>query len=229
MCRIIERLETIGLGDRIWIAAVTVTCSRADAGYGALSPRSLRWWVAVWNRAVRPPPSRSPKLSPLRSLCCWTRSRSTSIRMAEPAESHRQRLPAMTSRGRCGRDRWRSPALRTCRTLPSLPGVKRASSTTRTPKPGALYKYHLERLDWVDEMVATHGLRRALSAADLEAAHNAGQPAIVGDVEGLDFLEKKLERLEQAHQRGVRHVQLVHYTPNDIGDFQTGAITHRGL
>jgi len=24
-------------------------------------------------------------------------------------------------------------------------------------------------------------------------------------------------------------VQLVHYTPNDIGDFQTGAITHQGL
>jgi membrane dipeptidase len=102
-------------------------------------------------------------------------------------------------------------------------------TATRTPEPGALYKHHLERLDWVDEMVATHGLRRALSAADLEAAHSAGQPAIVGDVEGLDFLEKKLERLEEAHQRGVRHVQLVHYTPNDIGDFQTGAITHQGL
>ena len=48
-------------------------------------------------------------------------------------------------------------------------------------------------------------------------------------MKGLDFLEKKLERLEEAHQRGVRHVQLVHYTPNDIGDFQTGAITHQGL
>jgi membrane dipeptidase len=102
-------------------------------------------------------------------------------------------------------------------------------TATRTPEPGALYKHHLERLDWVDEMVAAHGLRRALSAADLEAAHRAGQPAIVGDVEGLDFLETKLERLEEAHQRGVRHVQLVHYTPNDIGDFQTGAVTHRGL
>jgi hypothetical protein len=34
----------------------------------------------------------------------------------------------------------------------------------------------------------------------------------------------KLERLEEAHQRGVRHAQLVHYTPNDIGDFQTGAV-----
>jgi membrane dipeptidase len=81
----------------------------------------------------------------------------------------------------------------------------------------------------MDEMVANHGLRRALSAADLEAAHEAGQPAIIADVEGLDFLETKLERLEEAHQRGIRHVQLVHYTPNDIGDFQTGAIMHHGL
>ncbi|HLN09161.1 MAG TPA: membrane dipeptidase, partial [Xanthobacteraceae bacterium] len=99
----------------------------------------------------------------------------------------------------------------------------------RTPEPGLLYRHHLERLAWVDEMVASHGLRRALSAADLAAAHAAGQPAIVGDVEGLDFLEMKLERLEEAHRRGVRHVQLVHYTPNDIGDFQTGTVTHQGL
>jgi membrane dipeptidase len=102
-------------------------------------------------------------------------------------------------------------------------------TVTGTPKPGALYKHHLERLDWVDALVASHGVRRALTAADLEAAHGAGQPAIVGDVEGLDFLEKKLERLEEAHHRGVRHVQLVHYTPNDIGDFQTGTVAHNGL
>jgi membrane dipeptidase len=99
----------------------------------------------------------------------------------------------------------------------------------RTPAPNELYQYHLNRLAWVDEMVANHGLRRALTSADLEAAHASGQPSIVGDVEGLDFLEGKLERLEQAHQRGVRHVQLVHYTPNDIGDFQTGIVTHNGL
>ena len=99
----------------------------------------------------------------------------------------------------------------------------------RTPEPGELYNHHLERLSWMDEMVANHGLHRALTAADLEAAHNAGQPAIVMDIEGLDFLEMKLERLEEAHQRGVRHAQLVHYTPNDIGDFQTGAVMHQGL
>jgi len=99
----------------------------------------------------------------------------------------------------------------------------------RTPEPGQLYRHHLERLAWMDEMVANHGLSRALASADLEAAHKAGQPAIIADVEGLDFLERKLERLEEAHQRGIRHLQLVHYTPNDIGDFQTGAVMHHGL
>jgi membrane dipeptidase len=102
-------------------------------------------------------------------------------------------------------------------------------AAVRTPAPGQLYAHHLERLAWMDELVASHGLRRALCAADIEAAHNAAQPAIVADVEGLDFLEGHLERIEEAHTRGVRHVQLVHYTPNDIGDFQTGAVTHRGL
>jgi membrane dipeptidase len=99
----------------------------------------------------------------------------------------------------------------------------------RAPQPGEFYRYHLERLAWIDALVADYGARRALTAADLEAAHAAGEPAIVADVEGLDFLERKLERLEEAHQRGIRHVQLVHYTPNPIGDFQTGAITHQGL
>jgi len=100
---------------------------------------------------------------------------------------------------------------------------------TREAAPGELYQFHLGRLSWIDELVTRHGVRRALTVADLKAAHAAGQPAIVEDIEGLDFLEKKLERLEESHRRGVRHMQLVHYTPNDIGDFQTGAITHQGL
>src|SRR5580700_8187630 len=104
-----------------------------------------------------------------------------------------------------------------------------ALAAIRAPKPGELYRHHLERIRWMDEMVVNHGVRRALRAADLEAAHKAGEPAIVADVEGLDFLDGKLERLEEAHQRGIRHLQLVHYTPNDIGDFQTGAVAHQGL
>jgi len=104
-----------------------------------------------------------------------------------------------------------------------------ALAAIRAPRPGELYRHHLDRLSWMDELVAHHGVHRALTAADLETAHQAAEPAIIADVEGLDFLDGRLERLEEAHRRGIRHVQLVHYTPTDIGDFQTGPITHRGL
>jgi membrane dipeptidase len=100
---------------------------------------------------------------------------------------------------------------------------------TRSPRPGELYQHHMQRLAWADNLVAHHGLRRALTAADLKSAHAAGQPSLIGGVEGLDFIEGKLERLVEAHQRGIRSAQLVHYTPNDIGDFQTGVVTHGGL
>jgi membrane dipeptidase len=117
--------------------------------------------------------------------------------------------------------------------VPDMPVLGRSAegalAMVRAPATGELYRHHLDRLAWMDELVACHGVRRALSAADLETAHKTGQPAIIGDVEGLDFLDGKLERLEEAHQRGLRHLQLVHYTPNDIGDFQTGTITHDGL
>jgi len=99
----------------------------------------------------------------------------------------------------------------------------------RTPRPGELYQHHLDRIAWMDDLIAHHGIRRALTSSDLKEAHAAGQPAVIMDIEGLDFLEGKLERLEESHRRGVRHMQLVHYTPNDIGDFQTGAVVHNGL
>jgi membrane dipeptidase len=112
--------------------------------------------------------------------------------------------------------------------VPDAPILTRSEAgvltATQTPKPGALYKYHLERLDWVDEMVARHGLRRALSAADLEAAHKAGQPAIVGDVEGLDFLEKKLERLEEALSAASGMSSLCTTRPTTLETFRRGPL-----
>src|SRR4029077_3431963 len=76
-----------------------------------------------------------------------------------------------------------------------------ALAMVRTPATGELYRYHLDRLAWLDELIAHHDIRRALCTADLEAAHKAERPAIVADVEGLDFLDGRLERLEEAHQR----------------------------
>jgi membrane dipeptidase len=108
-------------------------------------------------------------------------------------------------------------------------GAGNVLEVVRDPEPGQLYRHHLDRLAWTDTLVERHGIGRVLSPADLGAAHAAGAPAIIMDVEGLDFLEGKLERLEESYGRGVRTMQLVHYTPNDIGDFQTGAVVHGGL
>src|SRR5437879_10891984 len=83
-----------------------------------------------------------------------------------------------------------------------------ALAAVRTPEPGELYRHHLERLAWMDEMVANHGLRRALCAADLEAAHKAGQPASVADVEGPGFLARKRGPTEAARRGGRRHLRL---------------------
>jgi membrane dipeptidase len=117
--------------------------------------------------------------------------------------------------------------------VPDRPVLGRNASNVlaavRQPARGQLYQYHLDRISWMDDLIARHGVERALTAGDLRRAHAAGRPAIVLDVEGLDFLEGRLERLEDSHRRGLRHMQLVHYTPNDIGDFQTGAAVHGGL
>jgi len=117
-------------------------------------------------------------------------------------------------------------------TVPDGPLLGRVNGVLRAMRPAQpdeLHQFNLKRLDWIDRLVADHGMRRALTMEELRAAHAAGQPAIIYDIEGLDFLERKLDRLQECYQRGVRHVQLVHYTPNDIGDFQTGEAVHNGL
>jgi len=99
----------------------------------------------------------------------------------------------------------------------------------RQPAEGELYTFHMGRLDWVDQLVAKHGVRRVLNVTDLQEAHTKAQPAIIQDIEGCDFLDGKLERLEEAHRRGVRVIQLVHYIPNPLGDYQTGDVKYNGM
>src|SRR5207237_9008157 len=57
----------------------------------------------------------------------------------------------------------------------------------RTPEPGFLYAYHLDRLDWVDELVGKPGVWRALTVGDLRAAPRASEPAMLGWLAALDI------------------------------------------
>ncbi len=55
------------------------------------------------------------------------------------------------------------------------------------------------------------------------------EPALVLAIEGCDFLEGDLDRLDAMARRGVRSIQLTHYLVNETGDIQTAPPVHGGL
>ena len=58
----------------------------------------------------------------------------------------------------------------------------------------------------------------------------ADDPALVLAIEGCDFLEGDLNRLDAMEARGVRSsIQLTHYLVNETGDIQTAPPVHGGL
>jgi membrane dipeptidase len=69
------------------------------------------------------------------------------------------------------------------------------------------------------------GTRIAREPEDIRS----GDPALVLAVEGCDFLEGDLDRLDAMAARGVRSIQLTHYLVNETGDIQTAPPVHGGL
>jgi membrane dipeptidase len=99
----------------------------------------------------------------------------------------------------------------------------------RDPAPGELQAHTQSRLAFMDAMVAEHGMTRVLTPDDLEAARVAGKPALIGTIEGGQFMEGRLGRLREVYDRGIRHLQLVHYMLSDLGDQQTEDARWGGL
>jgi membrane dipeptidase len=72
-------------------------------------------------------------------------------------------------------------------------------------------------------------MRIIRTSAELAVAH-ASRPSLIVSSEGADFLEGRIERLDEAYQRwALRHLQLTHYRPNELGDIQTEPSVHGGL
>ena len=91
----------------------------------------------------------------------------------------------------------------------------------REPNPG-------ECLEAVEGYLASFeqsGMRIAREADDIRA----DDPALVLAIEGCDFLEGDLDRLDAMEARGVRSIQLTHYLVNETGDIQTAPPVHGGL
>ncbi|HTI83969.1 MAG TPA: membrane dipeptidase [Acetobacteraceae bacterium] len=110
--------------------------------------------------------------------------------------------------------------------IADLPMIRRNPTTkrlekVRDPEPGECFAC-------VDEYLGTFeatGMRIAREPTDIRA----DDPALVLAVEGCDFLEGDLDRLDLLEARGVRSIQLTHYLVNETGDIQTAAPVHYGL
>jgi membrane dipeptidase len=100
---------------------------------------------------------------------------------------------------------------------------------SRNANPGELYSFSQRSFDLLHTLVRDQGLAILRTAADLRAAR-AARPSVIVASEGADFLEGKIERLDEAYQRSaLRHLQLTHYRPNEVGDIQTEPAVYNGL
>jgi membrane dipeptidase len=97
-----------------------------------------------------------------------------------------------------------------------------------TPGPGEQGRYFRRELERMRDYLAARDLAYVRGPADIDAAR-AGSPRVVIAVEGAGFAADGIELIEQAYAEGLRHLQLVHYIRNALGDFQTEAPEHGGL
>jgi membrane dipeptidase len=100
---------------------------------------------------------------------------------------------------------------------------------TREPRPGESPGYTYRSLADVRARVTAGTLTLIQSPADLDAPAVPGRPGAILAVEGGDFLEGRIERVQEAHDKGVRSIQLTHYRVNELGDIQTDPPRHGGL
>ena len=107
-----------------------------------------------------------------------------------------------------------------------IPMIRRDRDTGRLekfrdPNPGEC----LEAVEGYLTSFEQSGVRIACEPEDVRD----GDPALVLAIEGCDFLEGNLDRLDAMEARGVRSVQLTHYLVNETGDVQTAPAVHGGL
>ena len=96
------------------------------------------------------------------------------------------------------------------------------------PKSGAATKWFTDELARARKHAEQQKIKIARTPADLDLALK-GEPHVVLSIEGASFLDDGIDGLKAAYDAGVRHIQLVHFVRNSIGDFQTEAPKHGGL
>lgn len=98
----------------------------------------------------------------------------------------------------------------------------------KTPAPNEVNISFNKQLDRVLIKLEKNDVKIVRNVSDLDEAAT-GVPHAVLTSEGADFLEGDLSQITHAYNKGIRHVQLVHYMRNLVGDMQTDKPVFNGL
>lgn len=98
-------------------------------------------------------------------------------------------------------------------------------------QPGDAYERFLKGLASMDHQLERNGMKRSLTVADVRTACRNNQPTVIQAVEGGHFLQGHIERVEEAHERGLRHLGLLHDSDASVplGDVYTNPPRYGGL
>jgi membrane dipeptidase len=96
------------------------------------------------------------------------------------------------------------------------------------PGKGEPLTWFKDEVGRIKRHIAEQGLKIVLTPEDVDRAVS-GEPHVVLSVEGASFVEGDVGALATAYELGIRHLQLVHYVDNPLGDFQTAKPRHGGL
>lgn len=101
----------------------------------------------------------------------------------------------------------------------------------RLSNPGDAYERFKNGLTAMDQQLKLNGMQRSLNLADLKAAHKKRQPTVIQSIEGGHFLEGHAERVQEAYDRGLRHLGLLHDSDASVplGDVYTNTPQWGGL
>lgn len=114
--------------------------------------------------------------------------------------------------------------------FPTLDARGGGLTPVREFEPGEAYAYYCAQIDNLKALVIRGDVSLVLAPADLETARSADMIGAILGMEGAEFLEGDLGRVEKSFADGVRVLTLVHYFCGGIiGDVMTSAPVHGGL
>lgn len=113
--------------------------------------------------------------------------------------------------------------------FPLLNTTKGGLEAIREFEAGEAWEYYQHQIANLNALAEDGKVMRLLNPSDITKAHDAKITGAMMAMEGGDFIEEDLSRVETAFNDGLRMLTPVHYHNNPIGDIMTGPEKKDGL